>query len=408
MTRKTLLLLMSLLCGLPLMAAQDTIDMVSYFPIPYASYGNMYLNNRLDMGTSTKCLLTVGTDTTESCPLATDTVNLNGGLAIGKVNEVSIKNIVLGRLDGNSYPIRDNIILSFGGNLRIQNISNPVESLHVGKLYINENDRFQLFPQITSETNQIPFKNSSAIIRECEAGAHWQQLKGTDDKFRTYLVCGYAKTAKNTKFIPKIINLQEAYYAKRVRRTVKTGVGGTPGHCTNWNIDEIDVESPGDVYAESFDREYVPPVSLYTDFRSDQDGCVCKKGATSRGERVVQGHRKYTPVNQYDLEKVPQCPSDKTDEQLCGTKCTPGDTCAYKCFKDPATLGVKGKPYASYTCDCYDNNNEDEYVGICGTGATVQSGTCLPEHSCKGGKEEIIYYEPYISNKRLLTCVKKQ
>ena len=178
--KKILFLLLGALgVALPAGAAEQKIEMVTYFPVPYVAYSHIKPTKQLDVGTATACEMNLGCDesgTVGSFPLyVTNTLNLNKG-RMDFNSAAAVYSSVIKMGDG--YGAAN---LDFNQNLRIGTLNNGY-TLETDQTTV---DVLNLFPDQIK--NSFP---SCAAVGGTDS-ISWQKLK-LNKAEETYLVCGNA------------------------------------------------------------------------------------------------------------------------------------------------------------------------------------------------------------------------
>jgi len=413
MQKRILLSLLGVLLGMPVFAAQNTISMVTYFPIPYVSYENAYVNNEWDLGLGNKCLLSAGKTTENSvCPFKVSTGTLENLLQLKNVGNFTTVNATNLGWERESGGTRSQ--LSFGENLRIGSTigssTTSIVSLNATtlKLPSGSTNTLDLFPDYVS--------NAKSVISNCTSGAHWATLKGRDGQPHTYLVCDRvgAGSGGNNSFIGKTITIKEAYVKHyEVNNMVVQPCNSTYHTCF---VPRSAVSGLGWMtYPELDNWYYAVDFATSSNAGSTSQGCnsCVVAGGThwTNGDVVrTQPHTVYSLSPSYtyygDQYNIPVCPSG-TDNSICNANCDQRENkCAYKCVKG-ARSTTPGTAYYSYSCDCSESGKHGN-MGICGTGVTLQnqSAGCYPQQSTWSGSYENKYYQWGITSKTLLTCEK--
>ena len=179
--KKILFLLLGALgVALPAGAAEQKIEMVTYFPVPYVAYSHIKPTKQLDVGTATACEMNLGCDesgTVGSFPLyVTNTLNLNKG-RMNFNSAAAVYSSVIKMGDG--YGAAN---LDFNQNLRIGTLNNGY-TLETDQTTV---DVLNLFPDQIK--NSFP---SCAAVGGTDS-ISWQALK-LNKTTETYLMCGVPK-----------------------------------------------------------------------------------------------------------------------------------------------------------------------------------------------------------------------
>ncbi len=167
---------------LPVLGAASQMAMVSYFPIPYVTYQNVYVHKQLDVGLGSQCDWNVGNANLSSVPITATTLNLYGTLNlqnISTLNTTGTSTVTLGMDPSGTEDIK----LSFS-NLRVETSDRF--------LNINATDVLELTSGNTSGLLVYPdvIKEPGKIMSGCEGGVSWQRITEKDGKDGVYLVCG--------------------------------------------------------------------------------------------------------------------------------------------------------------------------------------------------------------------------
>ena len=167
-------------------AAQDTVSMVTYFPMPYVLYNNLTVTKQLDVGLGTQCDWEMGDDNESACPLTATTVNLWGTLRLRNFTRLTqTTGTTLGSTSSNT-----GAQLKFQNNLRVHSFENaPMTSVHTENLIVSGYDKLSVY---SGRVN-----NPTYVMNQCTEGVHWEEITGKDNKSGVYLVCG-TTSAPNT------------------------------------------------------------------------------------------------------------------------------------------------------------------------------------------------------------------
>ena len=171
--KKFLLALCGLLLGVPAFAA-DNIKMVTYFPVPYVSYGDLAVTGSCDVGLLNTCSLSTGSKldiskvSGDSRPLNTGNLTVTAGtLALNSSNSSStLRTSTLTAGSGTSTGV-----LEFAHDLSVRDISgnaaNIVEATNranLSSLYLFGSDR--RFPACDASGNVISWKKLTVNGKE--------------------------------------------------------------------------------------------------------------------------------------------------------------------------------------------------------------------------------------------------
>lgn len=182
-------------------AAQNKIQMVTYFPVPYVAYSHINPQNQLDIGLTSACEMSLGC--TESGvlghrPLQAGTVNLNtGGLDFNGAAAVKSATVTLGSGAGDAN-------IDFKTNLRVNELKNGY-TLQADT--IMEVDELRLFASHMSSAAAAKFPDCQATGAPGAPQVSWQKVQ-LKDKENVYLVCG---TPKDVAKCQPTHNGQETY-----------------------------------------------------------------------------------------------------------------------------------------------------------------------------------------------------
>ena len=179
--KKILFLLLGALgVALPAGAAEQKIEMVTYFPVPYVAYSHIKPTKQLDVGTATACEMNLGCDESGTVGLfplyVTNTLNLNKG-RMDFNSAAAVYSSVIKMGDG--YGAAN---LDFNQNLRIGTLNNGY-TLETDQTTV---DVLNLFPDQIK--NSFP---SCAAVGGTDS-ISWQALK-LNKTTETYLMCGVPK-----------------------------------------------------------------------------------------------------------------------------------------------------------------------------------------------------------------------
>ena len=168
---------------LPVLGASSQMAMVSYFPIPYVTYQNVYVHKQLDVGLGSQCEWNVGNSSLSSVPLTATTLNLYGTLNlqnIATLNTTGTSTVTLGVDPSGTEDIK----LSFS-NLRVETSDRflNINATDVLELTSGRTDKgLFVYPDVIKEPGKI--------MSGCEDGVSWQRITEKDGKDGVYLVCG--------------------------------------------------------------------------------------------------------------------------------------------------------------------------------------------------------------------------
>lgn len=150
-------------------AADDVISMVAFFPTPYMAYNNVYITNKLDIGTySGDFKLTTGPLQVNDAFLRA--IDTSSSLAFD--TDVHTPNVTFGLEDGQPH----DIVLKFK-KLRVDALSSqdaPLQEIQTsnGTLTVNG----QLFL-------------GTASLPDCSGTVSWGQVTLPDEAAKYFLVC---------------------------------------------------------------------------------------------------------------------------------------------------------------------------------------------------------------------------
>ena len=175
---------------LPVLGASSQMAMVSYFPIPYVTYQNVYVHKQLDVGLGSQCEWNVGNSSLSSVPLTATTLNLYGTLNlqnIATLNTTGTSTVTLGVDPSGTEDIK----LSFS-NLRVETSDRflNINATDVLELTSGRTDKgLFVYPDVIKEPGKI--------MSGCEDGVSWQRITEKDGKDGVYLVCGKVTDGTN-------------------------------------------------------------------------------------------------------------------------------------------------------------------------------------------------------------------
>lgn len=190
--KKFLFALMGLVVGVPF-AAADNIKMVTYFPVPYASYGDLSVTGTCDVGLTGSCRLDAGNGLTisrDSSITSSMSPALNRGKLIVTQGELSLDSstsnskIQAGRLMAGDPSSVDSSFgkAEFSHNLSVGSInSNKLRTLTAQRnakltdLYLFSSANDHRFPVCDATSNAISWQNltidgTSGVFLTCGAG----------------------------------------------------------------------------------------------------------------------------------------------------------------------------------------------------------------------------------------------
>ena len=165
--------------------ADNKMQMVTYFPVPYVAYSQVNVSKQLDIGLGTVASsIYLGSARSNSAGLRSlyiGTANLNRGiLSLNSGRAVVGNGVVMGSGSGVAQ-------FDFGNNLRIGTLNNGY-SIEADKMELEE---LNLFPERVSTS----FPSCASTGAEGAPQISWQKLK-LKDKEETFLVCGNVSEVK--------------------------------------------------------------------------------------------------------------------------------------------------------------------------------------------------------------------
>lgn len=181
--RKLLFLLLGALGAALPAGAENKIQMVTYFPVPYVAYSQITPSKQLDIGMSSACTLNLGCADSKDAGLnslyVTSALNLKKGRL--DLNSAAAVYSTLIRM-GNGYGLAN---FDFSDNLRIRTLNNGY-TIETDQATVNT---LNLFPSRIK--NAFP---SCASVSGTDS-ISWQRLQ-LNAKEETYLMCGNPSTVE--------------------------------------------------------------------------------------------------------------------------------------------------------------------------------------------------------------------
>lgn len=172
-------------CACPA-AAQNKIQMVTYFPVPYVAYSRVNPQKQLDVGLTSACEMSLGCSESGALghrPLQAATVNLNtGGLDFNAAAAVKSTNVTLGSGAGEAN-------IDFATNLRVGELKNGY-TLQADTAI--EVEALTLFAGHMASAAAAKFPDCQATGAPGAPQVSWRKLQ-LKDKEQVYLVCGLPK-----------------------------------------------------------------------------------------------------------------------------------------------------------------------------------------------------------------------
>ena len=184
---KIVLLFLVMVGGSYSWAADDTLSMVTFFPVPYSAYNNVFVSKQLDVGTSTSTFtLDLGNPSASSTSpsLLADLVFLDDDGSSHNSSLSFSMPVLFSKKATFGYTNQEDFteaLLDFQ-NVRIANIPNtvpgtPVNSISANNMTVQQN--FFLFPDHVS---------NSALPLSCDDSVSWSTLDFGGEK--SFLTCG--------------------------------------------------------------------------------------------------------------------------------------------------------------------------------------------------------------------------
>lgn len=223
---KRVLLLLACFSAVAGFAAQSTMNMVTYFPVPYVSYNNIYVNNQLDVGLGNVCDWTVGNSslTSRSGLTVTNKTAVTGKLTLNTPLIVSSGLVTIGGNGSSSTPG-----VKFKKNLRIASMSGGFQSIQTKTLDVGGYG-IELFPDKFDLEDKSEEAVSKSLTNCGNTCVHWEKLTRKDGTKGIYLVYG---------------NSTDSASCAGMEASIERCTGGGPsGHIGTWNYDTCVCECP--------------------------------------------------------------------------------------------------------------------------------------------------------------------
>ncbi len=170
--------------------SDNAVKMVTYFPVPYAAYNNVFVSQKFDVGTTTGAFtLNLGNNACNNTTLKAENVNLlniTDNSTLSFANDIYTENALFGDKNATgpvNMKFKDLRINTLNNNstYAVKDVSANDWTVH-GNMYMAE-DSF-----VTT--------NDAAKLPQCENTVRWKQLK-IGGKQGYYLVCGEGETTSN-------------------------------------------------------------------------------------------------------------------------------------------------------------------------------------------------------------------
>ena len=189
--------------GMPAHAATDNaVQMVTYFPVPYAAYNALFVSDKFDVGTY-KGPFTLNLGDMEGC----------GSDATGVVSSLQAPTIVLKSVPGNTSSLSFNTDIytstaTFGvADTSVPNTLNFRNNLRVGTISSDDTYALALFKATetilaNSKVKLFPGKVDASELPVCEDTVSWKLLElGNDTSKHYFLACADEATWQDEKDI---------------------------------------------------------------------------------------------------------------------------------------------------------------------------------------------------------------
>lgn len=181
--KKCINIMLFLLCATGV-SAENKIQMVTYFPVPYVAYSKVNVQRQMDIGLFTTCDARLGCSESGAAglrPLRVSAANLNKGkLSLDSAQAVGSMLVTMGE------NAAGNTTIDFTTNLRINTLEDGY-SLQTNAMTL---DVLKLFPDRIK--NDFPSCASTGASGAPQVS--WRQLKLKNQK-ETFLVCGNSNSS---------------------------------------------------------------------------------------------------------------------------------------------------------------------------------------------------------------------
>lgn len=160
--------------------AENKIQMVTYFPVPYVAYSKINIAEQLDVGlTTAEAQLKVGISPTSSYSLEADQVVLQNGTLYLRTGAITGGYILTPQIQLGTTGSFGAASLDFNKNLRVQGMLNgytiQADTMNVNKLLLFGNYITNEFPSCTAaggsgtvRWKELTLRNTSEVYLVCE------------------------------------------------------------------------------------------------------------------------------------------------------------------------------------------------------------------------------------------------